>query len=312
MKNLIIILTSISFIINTSSAQNLIVSYNLDGTLIDGSGNNNNLIQSGIGDDVSFLAGISLSSNDSAAYFKQEKGLESTLAIDNSTWNGAAMSIWIKDCVDSSALSSILQGAFWGASVFADQSGKVSVFFDANSSGALTSTESLSDGLWHHIVSQNNGSKTELFIDGVLNGSTSENLFKLSSANQNAKIYVGTNNLQNTRLAGIVDNIKIYDDTLSAVQITNLYNAKLASVDLSKNLLKLSPFPNPAVDKISIPSVPKNASKVIVSDLRGLRIYEHPITSDDYDISYLNSGTYFLTLANNEGIAIAYAKFVKL
>ncbi len=74
MKNLSLFVIFTFFLSINVSAQNLIVDYQLNGNLLDYSGNNN-LIQSGTGNDVQFVDGISMSTNDSAAHFQQQKGL---------------------------------------------------------------------------------------------------------------------------------------------------------------------------------------------------------------------------------------------
>jgi hypothetical protein len=310
MKNLSLFVIITFFLSINVSAQNLMVSYNMNGNLLDDSGNNN-LIQSGTGNDVQFVDGISMSTNDSAAHFQQQKGLESIAAIDNSNWSGTAISIWIKDCVDTTALSNIFGGAYWGASIFADTKGKVNVFFDGSSSGALVSTSSLNDGTWHHIVSQNNGDKTELYVDGMLNGTIAETLFKLTSANSNAKIYLGTTHLQITKLDGMVDDIKVYDDTLSQVQITNLYNARLASVNEKSIVQKVAIYPNPANSSFSIQNLSKEAQSVTITDIRGRITQEASLTMENIDISALSSGTYFITISDKDKNAIGRGKLIK-
>jgi len=104
-------------------SQNLIVDYHFEGNLIDSSANSNNLVQYGNGSDVTFSQGFTSASLDSSAFFQEEKGLESTFAIDNSNWTRTAISCWIKSCVDGS----IFQGAFFGQGVYVTTNGTLGV-----------------------------------------------------------------------------------------------------------------------------------------------------------------------------------------
>lgn len=84
--------------------------------------------------------------------------------------------------------------------------GNICGFFDASSAGCLQSTVSVVDGNWHHIVFQNDGSTTSLFIDGVFQASQAETLFT-----GNGNIYVGATNLNASPFQGELDQIRIYD-----------------------------------------------------------------------------------------------------
>jgi gliding motility-associated-like protein len=222
----------LSFSTVFSFGQNLIVDYPLNSNLTDNSSNSNSLTQYGNGSDVTFVQGNSNESGNSAAFFQGEKGLASTSSINNSNWSGTAISVWIKSCVSGT----ILQGASLGPGIFADANGKVSVYFNGSSANSLANSSSinLNDGIWHHIVAQNNGSVTQYYIDGELDGSQNESLYTLSSANANAKIYLGIGNPVTSQLDGYIDNFKLYDDTLTICQIIELYGQR-PIVDYSFN-----------------------------------------------------------------------------
>lgn len=309
MKKLFNSLFSFLLFISVANGQNLVVDYHFDDPLSDSSGNSNHLNQYGNGNDVSFVQGITSASGDSAAFFQKQKGLESTSAIDNSNWTRMSISCWIKSCVDGT----IFQGAYFGQGMFATSNGSLGVYFSGNSANSLfnTSSTNLNDGNWHHIVTQNNGTTTQLYVDGTINGSQAENLYTLPSARSDAKIYFGIGIFLTGLLDGHVDNFKIFDDTLSQSQIDDLYNAKTASINEKRFVQKSTIYPNPANSTITISDMPNEALEYTISDVTGKVIEENHFTSNTIDISNLASGMYTISILEAKKVAIARGKLIK-
>jgi hypothetical protein len=309
LKKLSTLLTVLFLYPLTVKSQNLIIDYHFDGNLIDSSSNSNNLVQYGNGSDVTFSQGITSASLDSSAFFQEQNGLESTSAIDNSNWTRTAISCWIKSCVDGS----IFQGAYLGQGVFVTSNGTLGVYFDGSSANSLlnTSSTNLNDGNWHHIVAQNNGTTTQLYVDGTLDGSQAENLYTLSSARSDAKIYIGISLALTAQLDGYIDNLRMYDDTLSQSQITNLYNVKFASINEKSVMQKVITYPNPAHSAITISDLPNDAQSFIITDITGKIITQNIITGNVFDITTLTSGLYLISILSEDNVAIARGKLIK-
>ena len=96
-------------------------------------------------------------------------------------------------------------------------------------STGILSTKSYADGLWHQAVVRYNPSsqKRELYVDGALQGQTSvtnpppaamQNL-TLGNANQDAFP-------NNEGFVGLLDDLRIYDRSLSPQEIVNLYQTE--------------------------------------------------------------------------------------
>jgi hypothetical protein len=309
LKKLSTILTVFFLLPLSVKSQNLIVDYHFEGNLIDSSSNSNNLVQYGNGSDVTFSQGITSASLDSSAFFQEQNGLESTSAIDNSNWTRTAISCWIKSCVDGS----IFQGAFLGQGVYVTTNGTLGVYFDGSSANSLFSTSStnLNDGSWHHIVAQNNGTTTQLYIDGTLDGSQAENLYTLSSARSDAKIYLGISLALTAQLDGYIDNLRMYDDTLSQNQIDDLYDAKFASINEKSVIQKITTYPNPANSTITISDLPKDAQLFSITDITGKIVTQNIITGNVFDITSLTSGLYMINILSEDNVAIARGKLIK-
>lgn len=262
------------------------------------------------GNDVAFDSGVTTASGDSSAEFTFGKGLESGSAIDNSNWNGTATSVWVKSCTNGT----IFQGAYFGPAIVVDAAGKLSVWYSGTSASRLYASLSvnLKDGDWHHIVAQNNGVTTQLFIDGQLDGSRSENLFTLSGPNSSAKIYLGINLSNTKRLSGSIDNFQMYDDTLSNTQIQNLYSAGFVSTKNELISEYLDVFPNPTNQVLNLKNTSKSADFLSISDINGRVVLNMDDYHNNLDVSGLEAGTYFIRIYNSDKVELSRAKFIKL
>lgn len=157
---------------------------------------------------------------DSAYYFDGSSRLESDTKFDNSSFTEVSLSLWFKS--SSSNSQTILQGAYIGYGIFIEgPSGKVSAFFDGSSAGAIQSNSDFSDNEWHHIVAQNDGSTTSLYIDGRLIGKQIENL-TTGNGGSNNKLYLGDNRLYSSPYTGYLNEVRIYNRILSSCEIDEL------------------------------------------------------------------------------------------
>ncbi|MCH2044245.1 MAG: LamG domain-containing protein [Saprospiraceae bacterium] len=308
-----LILTSLLFCVGNSFAQNLVVDYQLNGNFTDLSVNNNDLSYHNVGTDPTFGVGITAQTGDSSIIFTGGKGLVSIDSIDNSTWTGTAISIWVKNCVDGS----ILQGAYWGAGLQVDTLGILSCFYDGSSTGSLVQTNNvnLNDGDWHHIVAQNDGSTTYLYIDNQLDTSHTESLSTLSAPNSNAKIYLGITNLNTNKLEGELDNIKIFDGILSTTQIQNLYLAGDTTSTTTKvkyhevEAVKL--FPNPTADILMIDNKKEDWEYIKFIDINARPVLTQRLQTNQVNIEWLPSGVYFVHIQDRQGKMVVQQKIIK-
>jgi hypothetical protein len=156
--------------------------------------------------------------------------LKSANPTDNTSWTGAAYSVWVRNCIDGI----IIQFPYGGYGLRASANGKIQASFDGYSATQLSTTQPLNDGLWHHIVAQNDGSTTYIYVDGVLDTSDADPLYIPSSLNQSATLTVGANRFSNQRLTGQIDELKMFDDILSQAQIDSLYNEVRQGAQLYK------------------------------------------------------------------------------
>lgn len=92
---------------------------------------------------------------------------------------------------------------------------------------ALTPSPTLTIGVWHHLVGLRNGTTAQLFIDGVLNGSTT-NVIVDDSLTTAQPLWFGRHLDSWTSpdyLSGSIDQVRIYNRALSATEVKQLYNS---------------------------------------------------------------------------------------
>jgi hypothetical protein len=108
-------------------------------------------------------------------------------------------------------------------------------YFESGTNGnELYSTNSVNDGLWHFIVTTYNGmnSSVKLYIDGIIQDSTSN--ITLGTANS----YFGIGNAPwaNIPFQGDIDDVGIWNRTLTQCEIQDLYHAQLGSQAISAGI----------------------------------------------------------------------------
>ena len=120
-----------------------------------------------------------------------------------------AIAGWFKTSNNIAAVSTLFQiENKYGMQI--SSGGKLQLSFDRIGSvgGAPQWGDPIDDGLWHHFVAQNNGTTTELYIDGVSVGSRAETLSSL--ANQSRASVIGARLNNSLPFEGTVDDIRYY------------------------------------------------------------------------------------------------------
>ena len=132
-----------------------------------------------------------------------------------------AIAGWFKTSNNIAAVSTLFQiENKYGMQI--SSGGKLQLSFDRIGSvgGAPQWGDPIDDGLWHHFVAQNNGTTTELYIDGVSVGSRAETLSSL--ANQSRASVIGARLNNSLSFEGTFDDIRYYDAVLTQSEISAL------------------------------------------------------------------------------------------
>lgn len=100
---------------------------------------------------------------------------------------------------------------------------------------ATYSQPTISANEWHHIVMTGKDGESYVYMDGVLAGTAKKTLNPLDGENQD--IYVGTNNWD-PAFPGLVDEVKIYNGTLTSQEVQLLYEEGNSAVDTPEDVIR--------------------------------------------------------------------------
>lgn len=130
-------------------------------------------------------------------------------------------------------------------------SGKVGISISDGTAGGTQATQSpgvLSSGRWYHVSGTYDGALLKLYVDGVLVASkaTSVNIGVASG-----QLYIGRDEYAGTWFGGMIDQVEIYDQALTATEVYDRY------------LFNLPPIANAGSDRIEYVGTNSQASIVL-------------------------------------------------
>jgi hypothetical protein len=238
------------------------------------------------------------------------------------TWSSAAISIWVKNALPGGAAGNgrLVQGRGYGLDV--DPNGNLLTFFDGTTANPLSTpaNSAILDTNWHHVVAQNNGDTTFIYVDGNLEGTRVESMFIPTSlvGDFYERIFVGSGYFEASNGpryylfgGGLIDDFSLYSRSLAQVEIDELFQFGLITGEKAspKNpVVEVTVFPNPAVTHINLPSEVHNANLIKVFNLKGQKVLESP-GKQEINVSDLDNGIYFLFI--EKGGKIYRSKFMK-
>ncbi|MBU0615911.1 MAG: hypothetical protein KJ601_07500, partial [Nanoarchaeota archaeon] len=161
-----------------------------------------------------------------------------------------------------------------------------SVFFaigDASSSNTAFSTNSVSDGSWHHLIGTYNGSVIKVYIDGVENGNASSTKTAYPTTE---KLVVGGvyEIIPDREFHGSIDEIRIWKRSLSVAEAYQQYASNLVKYNTTHWHLYVNQSKN-ATDGLDLGAytyqafAEDNSGNLNFTDLRSLTIYSDADTT---------------------------------
>ena len=167
--------------------------------------------------------------------------------IQPNTATGFAISVWVmhtefyNSCssagtgIGSCYFSNMTQGATTqqgiGLSNRIQSSGQPYTvrFFFNGITNYITGTTGLNINEWNHIVGTYDGSTAKIYVNGVEDASQSVVITPVTTA-QNAVFGRFYPNFNDYYFGGLIDQVRIYNEGLSATDVTDLYNEKFATL----------------------------------------------------------------------------------
>jgi hypothetical protein len=211
----------------------LVVHYELEGNANDSTGTAHGGATGGLFVAGTFGQGISLAGNDYV-----DCGNPPQLDFGTGSWT---VSAWITMPTPTTENSNIFSNGgdntggiryMLGVSETTDH--KACLTLDDNASKVQsTSSVSVDDGQWHHIVGIRDGSSIRIYVDGFQDGAdvALPDGYDLSGTSQ-ANAYIGAGwHLPNSEMikffVGVIDDVRVYDYALSSAEVRSLTGATL-------------------------------------------------------------------------------------
>ena len=294
MKTLILSILIVASSGTLLNAQNLIARYNFENDILDISGNAHHLETKNTGTPYNFETSAAMGTH--CVHFQYGQGLESINLIDGSSWNAMAVSFWIKDSVNSSTFGSIV--LYSGLGTYLTESiGSIHTAFDGSYAGGLDSPNALlNDGQWHHVVVQNTSANSSIYIDGTLVVTQVEAL-----VTGNSSILIGAFHTDDSAHKGdfYLDDLRLYDDTLTPNQIDDLAAGSLGVIDYSDLRSTINVHPNPVISQLTI-TTEDEVESIVIYNIFGEIVQWESTTS--FSVENLPSGIYIIQMKTAKGL----------
>ena len=222
---------------------------------------------------------------------------------------GYTMAVWVKKSVQSSSGVIIMSGNTTATNFVTNLQGNVGVQFGACKQQSpwtwLNCTDTV--GAWMHLVGTYSNGKMKLYRDGVLMDSTTFTATGTSAVNQ--PLWVGRGPSGNY-YTGVFDDIGIWNRSLTATEVTALFNSQTTTGVENLALNASAVYPNPANTVINIKMDVKAGSKFELMNADGKMVKNGIVSSEDFklDIADLPKGIYYLSVL---GSSIQAVKLVK-
>jgi hypothetical protein len=176
----------------------------------------------------------------------------------------------IKKCVFSKVKGGASYNRGYSISITADGHPQISLHWNSTDHGgvveeSLVSTSAaINDGNWHHIVMtySNTGPSMKCYIDGQHDGTGTPSYVVIYDTNV-ASLYVGNSRYETNGFIGSLDEISVWDNTLSLSNVLYLYNS--GSGRSCPGLVQVRVLNSDVSQQLTITDVKINSNMVVIS-----------------------------------------------
>ena len=185
-----------------------------------------------------------------------------------------------------------------------------SVFLAADLQGSFLTNDDMNN--WIHFAFTYDGTDIKLYINGSL---VREKTLTVARQNtglvhfNDAALHFGgvwgeTPGTITEAFTGSIDDVYLYEDTLTATEIANIYSASTLSINDLDNNEKFNVYPIPVYNNLNIKGLSKPVT-YLISSIEGKTI-KNGVFQESIDVSDLKSGLYFLQVETKDPV-----KFIK-
>lgn len=185
-----------------------------------------------------------------------------------------------------------------------------SLHFMARKGGPLgmnmvVSTVSVTLNTWYHLVTTIDDSEVKLYVNGVLEASTPSTFTGFDYVS-GKKVFIGVSNESSydAPFTGTIDNLRFYNRTINAAEVSALYNQDPTCIEViptdlpsGEMLHGIKFFPNPVNDKLQIQSDSDLKLEFVLVDVIGNIVNKGVIdnkTTAELDLGHLPAGVYLM------------------
>lgn len=136
-----------------------------------------------------------------------------------------SISMWIRpsELIDSSSgrkdlLVKFLQ--YWLILNYPSNDGKILFAVSTGSPAVYTTTTSWKANTWYHLAATWDGTNFKIYVDGVLENTASGS----APPSTSTSVQIGGNSVQSNYFPGSIDDVRIYNKSLSSAEVLQLYN----------------------------------------------------------------------------------------
>lgn len=183
------------------------------------------------------------------------------------------------------------------------------------------------NNIWYNVVFIKNGTNYNLYLNGVLDGTT--NLPTSVNYNQNVGLRIGSIGGGSEVFKGALDEYGVWNRALTQQEITNLYNSantnECLTMVINTGVLSTNPvtytstvniYPNPANDQITIDC--GNLANVVgwnikITNMLGQEVFNQPMNTQQYVVplnSWTGQGMYFVKIINAQNEVVNIKKII--
>ena len=160
-----------------------------------------------------------------------------------------SISAWFKTSVTGTQKQIVTRGPDWvmnGWSLFVRSNNQVAIMLNTSGNPIATSSSTVTDGQWHHVVGVRDSSggtgSLKIYLDGVEAGSADGGTDAMPNGSE---VWIGSGTNGGSKMTGDIDEVAIWNTALQLADVQRIYNgsstsgkaANLFSTGLSNGLV---------------------------------------------------------------------------
>jgi hypothetical protein len=310
---------------NYVPANGLVAYYPFNGNANDFSGNGNN----GVVNSANLTSDRFGNANNAYSFDGIASGiLIPYSSIMSSLVGNFSVSFWIKNNLPLNHLGAHIWHRQDGCFDFAISSDN-KINYGKQGISNILSSNAILQNTWTSVLYTKSGNEHKVYINGVLDNSTINNITLIDVVNDPLKIGYASpgGNGGSYRFNGDLDDFIIYNRALTQQEITNLYYADTTcqSLVINTGILSFNPvtytntvtiYPNPANDHITIDcGTLANVSgwNIVITNTLGQEVFNQPMNTQQYVVplnTWSGQGVYFVKIYDAQGNLVNTKKII--